>query len=93
VWYDIASQELESELLRLRICLNNSYNIAKKMSEDEEAAISERLKACQAANDCRLSLVQILTEYPEFISKRKEATLPDASNSNVNLPETWKRIH
>lgn len=89
VWYDIASQELESELLRLRSCLNNSYNIAKKISEDENANISDRLEACNVANDNRLSLVQILREYPEF--KRKEAALPDGSN--VNLPETWKRIH
>ena len=39
------------------------------MSENETADISERLEACQAANDCRLSLVQILREYDEF--KRK----------------------
>ena len=82
IWHDIASQELESELLKLRTCLNNSYNIAKKMSEDENAEIGERLEACQAAADFRISQVQILREYPVFIkvstetNEEKESTLP-----------------
>ena len=96
IWYDIVSQELEGELLRLRSCLNNSYNIAKKMSEDETAHISERLEACQAANDCRLSLVQILREYDEFKTQRKIPTSSknlETVEESINLPSTFKRIH
>ena len=91
VWYDIASQELESELLRLRMCLNNSYNIAKKMSEDESADISERLNV-PSANDCRLSLVQILREYPKF---KKTANIMSAEEDNTDTikASTLKRIH
>ena len=95
VWYDITSQELESELLRLRSCLNNSYNIAKKMAEDESADIGERLEACQAANDCRLSLVQILREYPIFI-KTSIATSGISQvdeQDNTIIPTTLKRVH
>ena len=82
VWYDIASQELESELLKLRTCLNNNYNIAVKIAEDDNSKVDERLQACQAAADFRISQVQILREYPIFvkvsteINEEKESTLP-----------------
>jgi hypothetical protein len=92
VWYDIASQELESELLKLRTCLNNSYNIAKKMSEDETAEIGERLEACQAAADCRLSLVQILREYPVFIKTKNNLELEEQEDNDIKA-STLKRIH
>ena len=98
VFYDIASQELETELLRLRSCLNHSYNIARKMSEDEKASISDRLEACQAANDCRLSLVQILREYDEFkrkipISQPESESELEGSVESSNKASTLKRIH
>ena len=91
VWYDIASQELESELLKLRTCLNNSYNIAKKLSEDENAKIDERLEACQAAADCRLSLVQILREYPVFI--KTQSNLNSNFEDSANVKPYVKRVH
>ena len=92
VWYDIASQELESELLKLRTCLNNSYNIAKKMSEDETADISERLEACQAANNCRLSLVQILREYLIFVKASKSDSNFEEQDNTI-ISSTFKRVH
>jgi hypothetical protein len=92
VWYDIASQELESELLRLRTCLNNTYNIAKKLSEDETAKIDERLEACQAASDARLSLVQILREYPIFIKTKNNLELEEQEDNDIT-ESTLKRIH
>ena len=60
------------------------------MSEDETADISERLEACQAANDCRLSLVQILREYPEFI---KTSKLNEHEEQDDTIESTLKRIH
>ena len=92
VWYDIASQELESELLKLRTCLNNNYKIAIKLAEDETAKIGERLEACQAASDARLSLVQILREYPMFVKSAKTFLEEQEEQSDIKA-STFKRIH
>ena len=92
----ILLQELESELLRLRSCLNNSYNIAKKMSEDETADISERLEACQPPMISD-SLVQILREYPEFkrqIHPQMQTQSDEMSEQESTIrPTTFKRVH
>ena len=37
IWVSITKNELASELLRLRSSLEETYNIAKKMSEDERS--------------------------------------------------------
>ena len=86
IWYDISSQELAGELLKLRTCLNNSYDIAKKISEDETIDISERLEALDKKDDSRLNIVKLLVEYPAFVSQtqRKERK-PYVKNTNGKI--------
>jgi hypothetical protein len=62
------------------------------MSEDETADISERLEACQAANDCRLSLVQILGEYPIFVKASKSNSNFEEQDNTI-ISSTFKRVH
>ena len=97
IWYDISSQEVESELLRLRSCLNYSYNIAKQLSEDSTLDCQDRLQCLQSMLDARLSMVQILREYDEFKTQRKiPLSQPDEetiSQSAYTANSTLKRIH
>ena len=57
--------------------LEHSYRIALAMSEDEKADIGERLEALNKKDDSRLSLIHLLSEFPDFISQRK------ISSSNI----------
>ena len=72
IWYDISSQELAGELLKLRTCLNNSYDIAKKISEDETIDISERLEALDKKDDSRLNIVNCWLNILHSFHRHKE---------------------
>ena len=43
VWLSITQEQYCSELLRLLLCINYAYNIAKQLSEDSELKCEERL--------------------------------------------------
>lgn len=90
LWLSITQEQLASELLRLRSCLNDAYKISKQLSEDSKLPCQDRLTALQSMLDSRLSLVQILREYDEF--KRKIPTSqPEEQESDI--PITLKRVH
>lgn len=62
VWISITRNELASELLKLRSCLNDSYKIAKQLSEDTKLECEDRLSALQSMLDSRISMVQLLRD-------------------------------
>ena len=77
IWLSISREQLSTELLRMKHSLEHSYRIALAMSEDEKADIGERLEALNKKDDSRLSLIHLLSEFPDFISQRK------ISSSNI----------
>ena len=67
-WLRVTMDEYETELLKLKGSLEDTYRKAKAISETEKDVISV-LEACQAKDDARLSIVHLLTEGPEMIRK------------------------
>jgi len=67
-WLRVTMDEYETELLKLKGSLEDTYRKAKAISETENDVISV-LEACQAKDDARLSIVHLLTEGPEMIKK------------------------
>jgi hypothetical protein len=59
----------------LKSSLEQTYNIAKKISENENAAVDERLEALQSKDDSRMNIVKLLVEYPEFVKKVPSQTV------------------
>ena len=61
--------EYETELLKLKGSLEDTYRKAKAISEWKNDDYISILEACQAKDDARLSIVHLLTEGPEMIKK------------------------
>ncbi len=74
-WLRVTMDEYETELLKLKGSLEDTYRKAKAISESENDVLSV-LEACQAKDDARLSIVHLLTEGPEMI-KRVEGLLSE----------------
>ena len=68
-WLRLTQNEYETELLKLRESLEDTFRKAKTLSEDHNRDSLEILEACSAKDDARLSIVHLLTEGPEMIAK------------------------
>jgi len=68
-WLSLTRNEYETELLKLKGSLEDTYNKAKALSEDPKRDPMEILESCSAKDDARLSIVTLLTEGPEMIRK------------------------
>jgi Tfp pilus assembly protein PilE len=68
-WLSVSMNEYETELLKLKGSLEDTYRKAKALSEDQKRDSMEILEACSAKDDARLSIVTLLTEGPEMIAK------------------------
>jgi len=68
-WLRVTMDEYETELLKLKGSLEDTYRKAKAISEQQERDSMEILEACSAKDDARLSIVTLLTEGPEMIRK------------------------
>ena len=68
-WLRLTQNEYETELLKLRESLEDTYRKAKALSEDPNRDPMEVLESCSAKDDARLSIVTLLTEGPEMIRK------------------------
>ena len=68
-WLSVSMNEYESELLKLKGSLEDTYRKAKALSEDTNRDAMEILESCSAKDDARLSIVTLLTEGPEMIRK------------------------
>src|SRR6185295_711788 len=64
-WLRVTMDEYETELLKLKGSLEDTYRKAKAISEQQERDSMEILEACSAKDDARLSIVTLLTEGPE----------------------------
>ena len=89
LWLSITQEQYATELLRLRSCLNNAYNIAKQLSEDSKLACQDRLAALQSMLDARLSMVQLLDDVD--MKRKISVSQPDEQSSNIE--STLKRVH
>ena len=69
-WLLLTSQQYETELLRLKGSLEDTYRITKAMAESiDDKEVLDKLSALEAKDDARLSIVHLLTEGPEMIKK------------------------
>ena len=90
LWLSITQEQYATELLRLRSCLNNAYNIAKQLSEDSKLECQDRLAALQSMLDSRLSMVQLLENVD---MKRKISISQSEQQDNTIISSTFKRVH
>ena len=91
VWFSIAQEQLGSELIRLKNSLEHSYRIALAMSENEKVEIGERLEALNKKNDSRLSIIHLLSEFPEFIRKIQPKDLPKIESKPYVERNDWRK--
>lgn len=68
-WLSLTMNEYETELLKLKESLEDTYRKAKAISEIKNDDYISQLEACQHKDDARLSIVHLLTEGPEMIQK------------------------
>ena len=67
IFYSLIRDEIESQFLRLKQSLENTYQTALKMSEDKD--YHDRLTALEVKDSARLSICQLLVEGPKYIAK------------------------
>jgi hypothetical protein len=70
IWYSITSNEMASELLRLKGCLEHTYQKANEISEKKED-VGEVLEALNVKDNARVNIVMLLIEGPQLIKKYK----------------------
>ena len=90
LWLSITQEQYATELVRLRSCLNYSYNIAKQLSEDSKLGCQDRLAELQSMLDSRLSMVQLLGDVD---MKRKIPVSQPEEQDNTIISSTFKRVH
>jgi hypothetical protein len=97
LWISTTQEQYATELLRLRSCLNNSYNIAKQLSEDSKLDCQDRLAALQSMLDSRLSMVQLLMDVDMLrkVQPNQMSTniLDISEQDSDDIPTTFKRVH
>ena len=91
VWYDLASQELSSQLLSMKQSLEETYKIARDMALDPKC--EDRLSALQSKDDARLSIIHLLSEYPVFVKAIQTQPLEESTGGNEIKESTLMRIH
>jgi hypothetical protein len=67
----------------MRSSLEETYKIARDMANDPKC--EDRLSALQSKDDARLSIIHLLSEYPDFIRK-----IPTPSISTETKPYVEK---
>ena len=93
VWLSVAQEQLGSELLRMKQSLEETYRISLAMAKD--AKTDDKIEALHCKDDARLSIIHLLSEYPEFVTRRKIPVLqPEADEiMHTDTVSTLKRIH
>ncbi len=85
IWYSITSNEMATELLRLKACLEDTYLKAKQLSENEKD-VGTILEGLDAKDNARVNIVMLLIEGPHLIEKVQGTTLPPYdSNRHISL--------
>jgi len=91
VWFSITREQLATELLRLRSSLEETYIIAKKMSEDESADISDRLESLAVKDNTRVVPIKLLTEVPSPIKIKTQEQFPEMETETHYVSESeWR---
>lgn len=95
IFYSLVRDEIESQLLRLKQSLENTYITALQISQDKE--YDDRLTALEVKDSARLSICQLLVEGPKYIAKiqSQTQTQPDeiSEQESTIKPTTFKRVH
>lgn len=94
-WLNVTKNELEPELLKLKSSLEDTYKIAddlskQKVTEENHIMITDILEACKAKDDARLSIVQLITEGPDYINHVDEAVGKKETKQMDTKTETAK---
>jgi hypothetical protein len=83
VWFSITQGQLGTELLRMKQSLEDTYKIARQMSEDPKC--KDRLAALQSKDDgARLSIIQLQTDVDMI---RKLQVQPSQDKASVRAYE------
>lgn len=88
VWYSISLEQMGTELLRMKQSLEKTFDISKKMAEDPKC--EDRIEWLNCMNDSRLSIIHLLSEYPDFITRRNSGESTELGNE---IKPYVKRVH
>ena len=93
VWSSAGEEQLGSELLRMKQSLEETYRISLAMAKD--AKTDDKREALHCKDDARLSIIHLLSEYPEFVTRRKIPVLQPETHEimHTDTDSTLKRIH
>jgi hypothetical protein len=91
VWLSITQEQLGSELLRLKSSLEETYRISLAMAKDPK--YEDKIEALHCKDDARLSIIHLLSEYPDFIRKIPTITQSETASEEKEQDSTLPRIH
>jgi hypothetical protein len=66
--YELTKDEIYGQLLFTKESLEKSYSVAMNIAQDLKNKPLDRLKACEFANDVRLTVIRLLVEGPGIIA-------------------------
>jgi hypothetical protein len=90
LWIKITQQEYATELLNLRSCINNAFNIAKALSEDSKLDCQDRLDSIQTMLDARISMVQLLGDVDMIRKIPSSSIRTDAETKPYEERYEWR---
>ena len=85
--FPLPKNNLETELLRMKNALEETYRISLAMAKDPE--YEDRLNTLQQKDDARLSIIHLLVEYPDFVRKMEQHDRSEEQSNNIE--STLKR--
>lgn len=68
-WLNVTRTQLEPELIKLKTSLEHTYKVMKEDLENKAQTTQDKAIACSAKDDARLSIVQLITEGPDYVKK------------------------
>jgi hypothetical protein len=68
ILYELTKDEIYTQLLLTKESLEKSFCIAMTIAQNEKSKTLDRLKACEFANNIRLTVVRLLVEGPRIIA-------------------------
>ena len=82
IWQQVARTQLESELIKLKSSFERTFDIMDAEA-DKAVTTEEKVLACRAKDDARLSIVQLFTD-PDFVNKQGE--IEDTTKRKMAVP-------
>lgn len=68
IWYELTKDQLESELLKLKVSYEETYQVAKQGVKDSKT-IEEKLLASETKDNARLDIIRLMVDGPDYTKK------------------------